>query len=96
MQVITERLNNLEGLSLKKRVSAITEAQRQIEKANKRLFKKFAMRAKESSKVYKLGLRDWISRKLKTVDLGSDAVAKLEQMLMDHHVNRIRKIEQMK
>ena len=88
--------SNFDSLSVAKKLKLITKLKISEVKDNKQKEKVLEQRRNEASKLYVLGLKLFIKHKLKFVNMTTEMVDKLRNMLMEHHTNRWQKIMKIK
>ena len=84
--------SNFDSLSVEKKLELIIKLKNSELKDNKLKEKVLEQRRNEASKLYVLGLKLFIKHKLKFVNMTTEMVDKLRDMLMAHHTNRWQKI----
>ncbi len=84
----------MDGLSLDSKLKAISQEKILDKKEAKHLLEIYKLRRQEANKIYVLGLKDYADRleKLDKLKGGKSKKEKLVDMLMDHHMNRLYKI----
>jgi hypothetical protein len=83
--------------NIKTRIRALSIEAKIKLKEQKELSEVYLSRRQEANKVYILGLKDYLSKlkisgKINKID--KTQIEKLREMLMDHHMNRLHKINE--